>query len=344
MPVVNAGGRRLATVETIAALSPIPGADRIVSATVRGWNVVVGAGEFSAGDPVVFFEIDTALPTADARFAFLAARGEQLDPVSGGKVHVLRTMRLRGVYSQGLVLPLSAFDLPGARPGDDVTGRLGLGKWEPALPTGGGAQIGPFDTALARVTDSERIQNLADAWAGIIAHRWRATEKIDGSSLTAALGADGRLRVFSRNWEVSPETGLWSAAATTTGLARALTPGITVQAEIAGPGIQGNRLGLARLGVFVFDVWDTTGPRPGVLARDAWPGWCADHAVPDLGLELPATIEAAIGQADGLRSRVAPGRLAEGIVWHTADASEPAGLGRSTFKVISNRYLAKAAS
>jgi len=91
--------RRLVTVETITALTPIPDADAIESASVGGWSVVVRKGEFTLGQAVLYFEIDSALPCADPRFAFLAARGTKiLDPGTEAErvVHRLKTARLRG--------------------------------------------------------------------------------------------------------------------------------------------------------------------------------------------------------------------------------------------------------
>lgn len=41
MPIVREEGRRLATVERITGFEPIPDADAIVQARVRGWTVVV---------------------------------------------------------------------------------------------------------------------------------------------------------------------------------------------------------------------------------------------------------------------------------------------------------------
>lgn len=125
--------RRLATVETIADVAAIPGADAIVRARIRGWDVVVKLGEFQVGDRCVYFEVDSMVDVEDERFAFLAPRGVRTD-VDGHCGHVLRTVKLRGQYSQGLALPLSSFpELAGASVGDDVTVTLGVIKWDPPL-------------------------------------------------------------------------------------------------------------------------------------------------------------------------------------------------------------------
>lgn len=321
--------RALARVETIADLSPIPDADQIEAARIGGWTVVARKGEFRAGDEVIYFEIDTCLPLDDPRFAFLAPRG--VKTVEGRDFHVLKTARLRGVYSQGLVMQAGDFpDLAGLR----------FGKWEPPLPTGSGNIVGPFPSAYARSTDSERAQNLTGVWPVIAGHAggWVATEKVDGSSVTVVADADGVLHVASRQWEIGDGDNLyWNALRATFGTLPALAPGDGFQAEVVGPGVQSNRLGLPRLRVFVFNVLRNRAAIP----RAEWPVWALANAVPVLDLLFPASPEQAVGQVDGLKSVVSPGRNAEGVVWHTVDGSVVPVLGRETFKAISNRYLLK---
>ena len=76
------------------------------------------------------------------------------------------------------------------------------------------------------------------------------------------------------------------------------------------------------------------------LDYNAWPSWALELSVPMLDLVLPATIEDALTQVDGLRSTVNPERLAEGVAWHERNGRTFVELdGRANFKVISNRYL-----
>ena len=200
--------RHLATIERIADIRSIPDADAIEAAVVRGWTVVVKKGEFAIGDRCVYFEIDSFLPHVGP-FEFLASRGSRIfDDVRG---HVLRTIRLRGVYSQGLVLPLAAFpELTGndgdgvGEDGRDVSDELGVTKYEAPLPASlSGIALGEFPTRLAPKTDSERVQNLVTSWDHLCTYgSWVATEKIDGSSMTV-INDDGTIRVCSRNLELA---------------------------------------------------------------------------------------------------------------------------------------------
>ncbi len=54
--------RKLASIQSIKAIEPIPGADAIERATVLGWQCVVKKGEFKPGDHVVYCEVDSLLP------------------------------------------------------------------------------------------------------------------------------------------------------------------------------------------------------------------------------------------------------------------------------------------
>ena len=58
--------RTLVSLRTISAIEPIEGADFIEKAYVDGWTVVVKKGEYSVGDPAVYFEPDTFLPDAES--------------------------------------------------------------------------------------------------------------------------------------------------------------------------------------------------------------------------------------------------------------------------------------
>ena len=53
--------RKLATIQTIKDIRPIPDADAIEVAKVMGWEVVIKKNEYKVGDKVVYFEIDSYL-------------------------------------------------------------------------------------------------------------------------------------------------------------------------------------------------------------------------------------------------------------------------------------------
>ena len=196
--------RSLSSVQRIRSLAPIAGAEAIEVATVRGWKVVVKKGEFAAGDIAVYVEIDAFLPERP-EFEFLRASSfKTLEDGRGG--FRLRTVKLRGQISQGLLLPLGAVpEGVSADEGDDVTDALGIVLYEPPMPASDDAR-GPFPSFVPR-TDEERVQNLPDLFgADRPAGPLYLAEKLDGSSLTAYVRG-GEFGVCSRSLDLLDTPG-----------------------------------------------------------------------------------------------------------------------------------------
>ena len=92
--------RELAYVVTVNAVTPIEGYDRVELAHVGGWTVVVGKNEFHAGDPAIYFEIDSKLPEVEPfiNMEFLAK-----------KHYKIKTQKMCRVLSQGLLMSAANF-------------------------------------------------------------------------------------------------------------------------------------------------------------------------------------------------------------------------------------------
>ena len=107
--------RKLASIVEIESCEPIPDTERLSVATMKwkGWKVVTGRDEFKPGDLCVYFEIDAALDPTDDRYSFLRERCLRKFVSKGGNVlrEVIRikTCKLRGVVSQGLLMPIGKF-------------------------------------------------------------------------------------------------------------------------------------------------------------------------------------------------------------------------------------------
>lgn len=315
--------RNLVSYETILDIQPIEDADAIEVATVRGWKVVVRKGEFQVGDEVVYFEIDSALPLNDERFAFLEPRGVKV--LDGKNFHVLKTIRLRGQFSQGLVLPASQFD----------AGLPEIEKYEKPIPQEGNFK-GNYPEDWVIKTDAERIQNLGRYMPKINEMSWVATEKIDGTS-TTYINDGGVLRIATRNFELETTDGLLrSVVAAELDLLNIIPEGHGVQGELFGPNIQGNPLNRKKVEFRAFNYF-----RKGeLIPYDEWPEALVAIRVPTLDMQLPDTVELILEQVDGLKSVISPDRRAEGVVWHCGTVHQFLG-ERDGFKAISNTYLAK---
>lgn len=95
--------RKLASIQKIESVSAIPGADNIEVVTVNGWNVVTKKGEFSPDDLCIYFEIDSFLPIKP-EFEFL--RKTSYKKMGDKEGFRLKTIRLRGVVSSGIVIKI----------------------------------------------------------------------------------------------------------------------------------------------------------------------------------------------------------------------------------------------
>ena len=262
--------RKLATVRKIDEIRPIEGADTIECAVVGGWTVVIRKGEYQIGDLAVYCEIDSWIPTELAPFL---SKGQEPREYNGVKGERLRTVRLRGQLSQGLLLPFTtamAIKI-GAGPGSkfedyldtDVTDFLGIQKWEAPIPAQlSGLIRGNFPTAVPK-TDQERIQNLKKELEDWKARglAFECTEKLDGSSCTMYLDEDGEFHVCSRNLDLAYDenNSFWRMAIKYDVHNRLMTANLkqfAIQGELIGEGIQGNPYNIKGQDFYVFDMYD----------------------------------------------------------------------------------------
>jgi RNA ligase (TIGR02306 family) len=253
--------RKMATIRQIDALNPIEGADAIECATIGGWKVVVKKGEFSVGNLAVYCEIDSWIPTELAPFLSKGKEPREFEGIRGER---LRTVKLRGQLSQGLLLNLDTA-LPQTNSfveGDDVSETLGIVKWErPMNAQLAGMAKGNFPSLIPK-TDQERAQNLvgeilAAAQAGT---QFEITEKLEGSSMTVYL-IDGVFGVCSRNLDLkeTADNTFWQVARQEQIEQKMRDHGWgnwAVQGELIGPGIQGNIYKLSKPEFRVFDVYN----------------------------------------------------------------------------------------
>ncbi len=217
--------RKLASIRKISDIQPIEGADLIELAIVDGWKVVVGKEVgHKVGDFVIYCEVDSFLPIRE-EFEFL--RKSSYRKMIDQEGFRLKTIKLRGQVSQGLIIPLSILEgeeedeklgylqtpegpiyqlgpYDGAlviEEGADVTAMLNIVKWDPPMPAElAGVAKGNFPSFIPK-TDEERVQNLAKNYDKMKEQKYYMTEKLDGSSSTFYV-RDGEFGVCSRNLDL----------------------------------------------------------------------------------------------------------------------------------------------
>ena len=113
-------------VGVIGEIRPIEGADNIELAVVGGWNAITKKGEYQVGDKVVVATTDAVIPQE------LSDRMEVTNYLRKGQR--VRTVKLRGVYSECLLIPIKYLYLhKEINDGDDMMELLGITKYEPPV-------------------------------------------------------------------------------------------------------------------------------------------------------------------------------------------------------------------
>ena len=338
---------KLASIQKIVSLNPIPGADRIEVATVLGWQVVVKKGEFKVGDLIAYVQIDTVMPD-NGCYEFLRKRDFRV-----------RTIKLQKQISQGLIIGI---ETEGYKEGDDITNHLGVKKYqkpEPLyvapkrpnkrykkywwfiknhilvrlFPSMKGLNSRPFPTNLVPMTDEERIQNIPQVLEQYRGKWFIASEKLDGSSITIILQKNwlGRykVRICSRTKErVVKDTNFERHIKE---LARWYnTPNIIVQGEYIGKP-QGNKYRLEKNEIRLFNIF-VDGKR---LDQNEFYKTCQRLRIPTCPLVTRMHLVFCLD--DILKFAEGPSQLAdterEGLVFRCVENPTV------SFKAISNKFL-----
>lgn len=340
--------RKLASIQRVLAIEPILNADAIELARISGWQRVVKKGEFVVGDLGLYLEIDSVPPDIEA-FRFLwqrrAAEGEVPEVLVRPANFRVRTMKLRGALSQGVLLSLGGFELGEAREGDDVTQLLGVEKYEPPIPLGMGEFRAQFPAYLQK-TDEMRVQSVPAVLDELHGLPYVATLKCDGTSATFCIDPrDGEFHACGRNFSIREGDSLYWRVARKYDIEAVLrrAPHLAVQGKICGPGIQKNRLGLNDLALFVFNVYDI-GQTRYMNHADARQWLMASGLTPvdvvETGDEFSHSRESLLSLAEG--KFPGTGNEREGIVVRpNSETFSPTLCGRLSFKAISNRFLLK---
>lgn len=274
--------RKLVSIQVINRLTDIPGKDNICLATILGWTVIVKKSEFKEGDFCLYYEIDSFLPIDEVRYAFLAKSKKNYLGTDGYRI---KTMKLGGVISQGLALPLSMFpeiEQPYIT-NSDVSEVLKVIKYDRAeieersgkIKTGNSSGNFPY---FIPKTDQTRIQSLPHYFDLYRTEYWEESLKLDGSSMTVykveeelpwykklinkviKLYPAYHFGVCSRNLELKrppnySDSTFWKTAVKAK-LEQKLPIGFALQGELIGPNIQSNHEKVSDYEYHIFDVYD----------------------------------------------------------------------------------------
>lgn len=333
--------RKLASIREISEVSDIvftntdgeqETAQNIVRVKVDGWQLVTQRNNgFKPGDKVVYFEIDSLLPSDNPEFAFLEKYNYRL-----------KTIKLKGQISQGLVMPLSILPWENKmlEVGDNVTDILGVTKYEPPIPANlRGVVKGNFPGFLIK-TDEERLQNIPEVLALHKDKLFCVTEKLDGTSCSVYL-KDGEFGVCSRNLDLkeTADNKYWQTARqyNLENILKTDGRNLCIQGEIIGVGIQGNKYKLHDTELCIFYIYDIDAGK--YFNAEETFAWCGAHGlsmvpIVEWAINPFSTVEEMLGFADGC-SAFDDTVPREGLVWRNDDGD------KISFKTISNKFLLK---
>jgi RNA ligase (TIGR02306 family) len=113
-------------VARINEIKPIPGADNIEQAIVGGWNCIIQKGQYAEGGLVVVATTDAVIPqelSDNLNVTNYLRKGNRV-----------RTVKLRGVYSECLIIPFMYASISSKKiveEGTDCMDIMGIFKYEP---------------------------------------------------------------------------------------------------------------------------------------------------------------------------------------------------------------------
>lgn len=317
---------------SIETVLPHDNAERLEIIPVGGWQAVVKKGQFAPGDKAVYIEPDYTVPTDHPDFAFLAREGRDR--------HRLKAVRLRGVLSFGLLIPVPS-DLADRPVGADVMADLRIERYEPPVKLAGADEL-PADqwpsvySSKFDVEAHKRYPHIFHLGEPVI-----VTEKIHGAN-ARYLFSNGVFYIGSRsNWLKPDVDHAWKRAADGDPRIRAWCEAhedAVLYGEIYGP-VQSLKYGSTEVRFAAF-AWSCSGDWQSVSAL------LDNEALPTVPLLYsgPFTEEVfSLAEEDSTVPSAEQGHMREGIVITPLVERRNDQIGRVALKHISNRYWESAA-
>jgi len=252
------------TIEEISEIRPHSNADRLQVASIKGidYQFIVGKDLWRVGDKCLYFPLDAVMPEK-ILIAF-----NLVGKLAGAQRNRVKTIKLRGEISQGLIGPLSLIsELPSEKhTPEEITSFLGVTKYEPEIeiPTGHDARLIDLPEGVG-IYDIENSERYKEAVAELMDAPCWISEKLEGSHFAISV-IDGVATICQRRFAIEPipekpEHFFWETAREEglIELAKKLALKINAQhfimrGEIIGPNVQSNIYRLHKRTVKFFDI------------------------------------------------------------------------------------------
>lgn len=332
--------RKLASIQRVTDIREIPNADNIVCCTVLGWQVVCLKEQVKVGDLVIYVEVDSIIPDIEVF--------EYLRKITDNTMRI-RTRRMRAQVSQGIVFPISLIEHFGLRAEDmeigmDVTNAIGITKYEVELPAellGQARGYMPQGIPKSDIIRVQTMQEVLNKYKGTLCYE---SEKLDGESITMYL-IDGQDGVCSKvvDFIESDDSIHWKMAKKLNIKEKFMKLGynISMQGEIIGEGIKGNKYKIKGQKVLFYNAFDINSHK--YLNYKEFINLCKELEVEHVPIisdnfVLTDNIEELVNRSNG-RSLLYDTKR-EGIVVTPLEEINDM-IGRIIFKVISPEFLLK---
>ena len=249
------------SIEEVLEVNPHENADRLDLISILGWNVISQKGIWNKGDLALYIPIDSILPKEIEDKIF---GPDSKIKLNGSRV---RTIKLRGCISQGMIVKPEILGINKYKLGDDFTDFLGIKKFEPPveLPRGIGIcnQVKKKDKNhnFKEYTDIENIKNYHKVFEeGEFVY---VSEKLHGTSFRCGyveteantlwkkilkifnilpkyefVYGSRRVQLQNKKFNGFYEENVYAKAVDKYNLKEKLKPGEVIYGEIIGPGIQ----------------------------------------------------------------------------------------------------------
>lgn len=246
------------TLETIESVWNHPNADRLSLAKMKNlsFQFVIQKDQFKPGDQVLYLPIDSLLSVAVLEKLKLVGK------LSGKDKNKVKTMKLRGEISQGIVASVSLFpevseflDNP-----ELITQTLGVTKYEAPdnMTQEGNLVVLPESCSIYDIEGADRNPEIIEL---LLDQDVVVCEKMEGTNHSTFVNHEGNVFVNQRKNSIIELPGVknsyWEVARTS-GLIMQLQSrrSIAVYSEFCGAGVQKNIYNMPKHSLFIFDIKD----------------------------------------------------------------------------------------
>jgi len=340
-------------------------ADRLDVVQVKDWYCIVQKDSFSIGELALYIPIDSILPEGIESTIFGKDAKVKLSK------HRIRTLKLRGMVSQGLVIKPELLGICAYKDGQDFTSHLGITKYEPPeeLPSIYGIcnkiKRRYINSNFKKYTDIENIKNnpkvfteddkihiscklhgtsFRASWAKNEANTvWKKIKKFFGflDEYEWIVGSRNVQLTYKNKNKYFYDSNIYTKTATQYNLKDKLQMGEALYGEIIGHGIQDGYAYGCKQGETKFFAYDLM--RDGVyLDVEVFKQLCNERNIPIVPeLYIGAFSQEIVAECTNGASVIAPEDqpVREGCVIKSIKEEISPYVGRKLLKSINSEYL-----